>query len=322
MRKITLTVGLLLAIAAMGQTGIDFEKITHWTGTGPNRGALVVQFDEGSDPHAYVWGYRWEDGVTPTGEDMFKAVCANSKELVLLTQYTGSYGATVCGIGYGNADRMLDYIYFDLNKAKDYEFISFDYYSVNSMFGQAEAPGDNTPAICQSAIDAARDTHVIQHPIDARAYGYPAYDYDCWMIDGKVADKCQWASAWYEGYWSYWLASDSEDGWMYSGVGFTGRQLKDGAIDAWSFTRFDEPQIGGFGEGTPPTDNPEFISYRPAETVTAIDSVAADDDMTAEWYTVTGVHVVTVVEGQPMPQLQPGVYMVKRGATTGKILVQ
>lgn len=311
-----------MTLGAMAQTGIDFDKITHWTGTGPNRAALVVQFGEGRDPHAYVWGYRWENDATPTGEDMFKAVCANSKELVLLTQFTGTYGSTVCGIGYGNADRMLDYIYFDFKKAKDYEFISFDYYSVNPMFGQTEAPGDNTPAICQAAINAARDNHVIQHPIDAHAYGYPAYDYDCWMISEKVADQYQWASAWYEGYWSYWLASDPEEDWTYSGVGFSGRQLKDGAIDAWSFTQFEEAQIGGFGEGTPPTDNPEFISYRPAEMVTAIDSVAADGDMTAEWYTVTGVHVATVGAGEPMPPLQSGVYIVKRGSKTRKVLMQ
>lgn len=125
--------------AASAMPGIDFGKIEHWTGTGPNRAALVVQFTADTDAHAYVWGYRWEDGEAPTGEDMFKAICANSKELCMLTQHTGQYGATLCGIGFGNASEILDHVEFDFDMAKTYEWINFDYYNTNSWFGQAEA---------------------------------------------------------------------------------------------------------------------------------------------------------------------------------------
>ena len=126
--------GFLIAMSPLLVTAhsIDFDKIEHWTGTGPNRAALVVQFGgEYTPSEAYVWGYRWEDEESPNGEDMFKAICENSDELVILTQYTGQYGSTLCGVGFGEADAILDNVYFDFEMALDYPFITFDYYHNN-----------------------------------------------------------------------------------------------------------------------------------------------------------------------------------------------
>ncbi len=254
---------------------IDFGQIRHWTGSGPNEAALVVQFNGdtyGGD--AYVWGYRWADGTTPTGEDMFKAICANSSRLSLLTQYTGSMGATVAGVGYSLNQSALDNLLFDFEKAKNFEFINFDYYASGNKFGQTDAPGDNAPAMAKAAIDEAREcSHVVQHPFDYKAYGYPAYDYDCWMLaDGTVnlqganTTDMKWMSHWYEGYWSFWSANAAEQDFMYSGTGFTGRQLRNGAVDAWSFTAFDEPQVGGMGEGVAPCED-GVIVYMPERLV-------------------------------------------------------
>ena len=64
-KLLSLTIGLSV-VTAMAHP-IDFDKIRNWTGTGPNRAALVIQYNGdtyGSD--AYVWGYRWENGETPT----------------------------------------------------------------------------------------------------------------------------------------------------------------------------------------------------------------------------------------------------------------
>lgn len=320
--QLSISALLLLPAAAGAVQPVDFDKIEHWTGSGPNRAALVIQFQSSKDPHAYIWGYRWNDGETPTGEDMFKAVCANSSELVMLTQYTGQYGATLCGVGFGDAAAMLDYIYFDFDMAKDYEWINFDYYSTNSWFGQSEAPGDNTPRITQQAIDDARATHVIQHPIDYHAYGYPAYDYDCWKINDKVADLYCWQSGWYAGYWSYWVSSDDDDEWMYSGTGFSGRRLSDGAVDAWSYTVFDKPGVGGFGEGTPPADDLSLVSYRPARTMTSLDARTAVPASSSLWYTLSGIQVAVSAPGETPATLTPGIYLVKTGCDVSKILVR
>lgn len=297
---------------------VDFDKIEHWSGSGSNRAALVICNDAGaSDPYAYVWGFRWNDGDKPTGETMFRTICSNSTELVLLTQLTGIYGSTVCGIGFGNADRLLENIYFDFDMAKDYEFINFDYYNTSSSFGQTEAPGDNAPAMAAEAIGRALETgkHVIDHPFNYAAYGYPAYDYDCWFLKDEGLDYGWWSSAWYTGYWSYWTASATDTEWMYSGTGFSGRQLYDGAVDAWSFTMFEQPGVGGFGEGATPPEDPELYSYRPADTETAVDIIDNDTNDTVEWYDLSGRRVSS-------ENLSSGIYVKCQGLKSEKILIK
>lgn len=272
MRTKLLSLAIGLSVVTAMAHPIDFDKIRNWTGTGPNRAALVIQYNGdsyGSD--AYVWGYRWENGETPTGESMMKAICANSSRLSMLSQYTGSMGSTLCGVGYSLNQEVLNHVFFNFDKAKDFEFINFDYYNVNSFMGQKEAPGDKAPELAQQAINTAiSGSHCIQHPFDYGTYGYPAYDYDCWDIDtdtenrgGVTPYEPKWLSAWYEGYWSYWCANSPSQDWMYSGSGFTGRTLVDGSVDGWSFTQFESAMVGGMGEGIAPCEDGDII-YIPA----------------------------------------------------------
>lgn len=318
MRKLFSAVLAGTVAATATSVPIDFDRITHWSGSGPNRAALVICNDAGaSDPNAYVWGFRWEDSESPCGDDMFRAICANSDELVLLTQVTGQYGSTVCGIGFGDADGLLSHISFDFDKAKSSEFINFDYYATSSFFGQKDAPGDDTPRICQDAIDEARltGTHTIQHPLDHTAYGYPAYDYDCWLLDDDGQDFGWWTAAWYEGYWSYWTAASAASDWMYSGNGFSGRRLYDGCVDAWVFTMFDSPQVGGMGEGTPPPSDAALYSYRPAPLTSGLRSPEISSCNEAVYHTLSGQRV-------PHDRLRHGLYIMHKGGKTEKILIK
>lgn len=251
---------------------IDFDQIKNWTGSGPNKAALVVQYNgDAYGADAYVWGYRWNDGESPTGETMMKAICANSSRLSMLTQFTGSMGSTLCGVGYGLNQEVLKQVSFNFEKAKEFEFINFDYYSVNTMMGQTSAPGDDSPALAKAAIDSAiAGNNCIQHPFDYGKYGYPAYDYDCWEISDSLASlggasvfEPKWRSAWYEGYWSYWCANNASQDWMYSGSGFSGRTLSNGSVDGWSFTQFESAQVGGVGEGVAPCEDGQIV-YMPS----------------------------------------------------------
>lgn len=314
---------ILVTLAANARIQVDFDKIQNWSGEGGNRAALVIQNDGGaSDPNVYVFGYRWPEGETRTGEDMLRAVCAHSRKLVLLTQYTGQYGSTVCGIGYGDASLLLDYIYFDFDSAKKSEFINFDYYSTGGIYGQTEAPGDNTPAIMQAAIDKARtDGFVIQHPLDYRSSSYPAYDYDCWLMKDEGHDAGWWTASWYNGYWSYWTASKDADEWMYSGSGFSGRQLRDGVSDAWTYCMFDKPQTGGAGEGTPPSADASKYVYVPETIASSLESVISDTDTPAIYFTLQGVKIAERSYGEAMPALEPGIYIEKRGNVSRKIII-
>lgn len=288
--------GLLLGAShfLLAAHSINFDKIEHWTGEGPNQAALVIQFGEKYSPsEAYVWGFRWKDGETPNGEDMFKAICQNSDELVMLTQFTGQYGATLCGVGFGDATKILDNIYFDFEMALDYPFITFDYYNNNSWFGQEEAPGDDTPEIMQEAIENAKKTHVIQHPLDYFGYGYPAYDYDCWKLNESL-EKDKWQSGWYEGYWSFWLSTEEPSSeWYYSGTGFTGAELRSGMIHGWTYTQFEEAMIGGMGEGNPPTDDASLINYRPVKSSedSVVKELNYESNEVEEYYTLSGIKI-------------------------------
>lgn len=68
---------------------IDWNKIVHWAGSGNNKAALVVQFADNGPEEAYVWGYRWNDGQTPSGEDMFSR---DSEGVVRLDTVHAVYG--------------------------------------------------------------------------------------------------------------------------------------------------------------------------------------------------------------------------------------
>lgn len=77
-----------LALAAATFNGsaqivASFENINYWVGTGPNRAALVIQWNDGITPGALTWGYRWSGNATAL--DMLNAIAGN-------TTITDSFG--------------------------------------------------------------------------------------------------------------------------------------------------------------------------------------------------------------------------------------
>jgi len=83
---------LTLSVLALSTTtlGVSFEDITLWIGSGSNRAAFVVDFNDGQTPTSYLWGYRWE-GVA-TGEDMLRAIDVADSHLLLELDFFGSFG--------------------------------------------------------------------------------------------------------------------------------------------------------------------------------------------------------------------------------------
>lgn len=322
---IFLTLCFAGTLPAVSVSPVDFDKIEHWSGEGENRAALVIQFNSKRDNRAHVWGYRWPAGETRTGEDMFRAVCGNSTELCLLTQFTGQYGSTVDGVGYsstGDVENLLRCVTFDFDEAQQSRFVNFKYFGEPTEldYGQRGYPGADTPVMCAEAVTQAIEdgSHVIQHPIDYKKYGYPAYDYDCWHLDKDAVEydpKFQWESAWYSGYWSYYLGSPGSEVYVYSGMGYSGRQLSDGCVDGWSFCLFDEPKVGGIGEGVPPYTDEAKLDYRPADyessakkEINAVEPV----DILPEYYSLQGIRL------QSAPP--SGIYIERRGNVVRKIM--
>jgi len=63
---------------AAGQPApLNFDAIPVWAGTGTNRAAVVIQWNDGKSPSSLVWGFRWNG--TATGIDMLRAVAGASE---------------------------------------------------------------------------------------------------------------------------------------------------------------------------------------------------------------------------------------------------
>jgi len=59
-----------------------------------------------------------------------------------------------------------------------------------------------------------------------------AYDFDSYTA---IDTNDHWSSAWYTGYWSYWVKDPTDSDYNYSGVGASTRELQNGSWDVWNF---------------------------------------------------------------------------------------
>jgi len=76
----TLLLSLLLVGGELAHptssTPITFDSIKFWAGSGANRAAMVIQWNDAGTPTSLLWGYRW-DGVA-TGIDMVQAIAGST----------------------------------------------------------------------------------------------------------------------------------------------------------------------------------------------------------------------------------------------------
>ena len=103
----------LVLSSASTQAAVSFNDIQFWAGTGANRAALVIDFNDAKGPESLVWGYRWNGAAT--GEDMFAAVAAADPRLYAKRK-AFSFGTANLGIGYdtdGNGFAISDGTAFD-----------------------------------------------------------------------------------------------------------------------------------------------------------------------------------------------------------------
>ena len=94
--KRILTLALLATLANIA-SAFGFDDITYWAGTGANRSALVLDWNDDGEPQSLAWGYRWYGSAT--GEDMFKAI-VSSDPLLFSKVKSFSFGLGILGIGY------------------------------------------------------------------------------------------------------------------------------------------------------------------------------------------------------------------------------
>ena len=249
---------LLLCLALVVQTlkvgaveyidWVDWDQIQHWAGdpNGEKKCALVIDFQDFEGMESLVWGYRWNG--TKTGEDLMRAVASQSSILTAMIQYTGNMGSTLNALGVSPNRDELNYLHYDFDRAAIGGEVSFGYFDPNISMGQENAPGYEAEQMCIDAINRAKETGIIEHPLNAFFYGYPAYDYDYWQLEeGVESPDYRWRSGWYDGYWSYWHGPNDYDYMGYSGLGMSSTVLTDGCVQAWKYIIFNGDGIGYMG---------------------------------------------------------------------------
>lgn len=96
------TAGLVMSGLALA---IDFSRIERWAGTGTNRAALVVDWNDGRNPHALAWGFRWNGHATTL--DFIHAVTNHDSGLSFVFTNSES-GLVVARIEYTRPARVGD----------------------------------------------------------------------------------------------------------------------------------------------------------------------------------------------------------------------
>ena len=275
---------------------VDWEQIEHWAGDpdGQNKCALVIDFQDKEGADALVWGYRWNG--TKTGEDLIRAVASESSILTAMIQYTGTMGSTLNGLGVSMNRDELDFLQYDFQSAAIRGEVSFGYFTPNSSMGQDIAPGYDAEDMCIQAIERAKTTGIIEHPLNAFAYGYPAYDYDYWQLEEGYAgsDEYRWRAGWYDGYWSYWHGPNDYEYMSYSGLGMSSSVLSDGDVQAWKYIVFNGDGIRYMGG-----DLTETLDYSMAdwgeEMHQAAEVVQPVNQADVDFWVGTGEKAATVI---------------------------
>lgn len=90
---------LFVFVAADRAFAFSFDDISYWVGSGSNRAAIAIDWQDGSNqPAALVWGYRWNG--TATGAQMLSAVVASDPRLFAKLGGTAANPSSVYGLGY------------------------------------------------------------------------------------------------------------------------------------------------------------------------------------------------------------------------------
>ena len=106
-RGLVMALALLLncgtATSSLGGPVTTFDDITFWVGSGGNRAAMVIDWDDASAAdESLAWGYRW-DG-TATGEDMLLKVLEADTRLFAKLSAPSAAGVSLYGLGYDHND--------------------------------------------------------------------------------------------------------------------------------------------------------------------------------------------------------------------------
>ncbi|NOY40901.1 MAG: hypothetical protein GXP26_03555 [Planctomycetes bacterium] len=159
---------LFLPFANAG-TVATLDDIQFWVGSGANRAAMVIDWDDSSAAdESLVWGYRW-DG-TATGEDMLLELLTSDIRLFAKLSTPSASGISLFGLGYDDNN--------------DCQFAISDGTTFNADGFAFSGPPDNPPP-------AATATN----PNDLYSEGWFTGYWNYGLSSGNPFDGGSWASS-------------------------------------------------------------------------------------------------------------------------------
>ena len=100
MKKLTLLIGAALWSAAVHCSAqiTGFGDLNFW-GTGANRSALVIDWNNGHSTETLAWGFYW-NGPAPTVFSMMQFLAANDPRFFMRIDSATGFGPAIFGLGY------------------------------------------------------------------------------------------------------------------------------------------------------------------------------------------------------------------------------
>jgi hypothetical protein len=250
---------------------VNLADIQCWTGgLDPNiaeidSAVLLVKWTDQSaldrGDSILAWGYHWNSisiYVDPaTGKhdttqvhkytiDMIRAVANADCRFSALLQNTSVGNFVAGGFGYNFEDGANSRvpIAFNKNGAIADTRIKFRYTNQpNCAVGQGAFPYSVTQQVEDAVLKSSNNstmtgTGIIDHPFNAD-YGYPAYDYDYWVLKFPGPDD-EWQSGWYNGYWAFYHKEQLDGGFTADTLSITTRVLGNHCVDGFVFENHPE----------------------------------------------------------------------------------
>ncbi len=95
----------ILAVVAwnVASAQFTFDDIEFWIGSGVNRAAMVIDFNDGSSINSFAWGYRFDDSVT--GAEMISAIDLADSRLSL--NGGSGFGGFLSTVSYNGPEGIL-----------------------------------------------------------------------------------------------------------------------------------------------------------------------------------------------------------------------
>jgi hypothetical protein len=155
MKKIGILIATLLsawAVAPLHATGItNFDSIQNWAGSGSNKAAMVIQWNDGQNPSALAWGYRWNGSAT--GYDMMSSIAgtwsilANSsgEQLSTGSGTESRLAITIKDYGWGKAVETITFNDGSFSRTRnDWSTGYWEYFNVGGSFSTPPDGDQNT----------------------------------------------------------------------------------------------------------------------------------------------------------------------------------